>query len=261
MKTITKICVICHKEFSVPHWRESAKFCSHKCSHAPGEHAQHWQGGEVTINCAECGKPVTVRRARANKARYCSKECERRAKKGKEPTWLHREPKIIERDCAYCGKVMRLTSKEVFRQKRYCSIECRGKARRKEGTRVERRCAQCGKVFMVLRWRDDVFCSKSCSTSNRRGEKTSQWKGGISFEPYSPEFSQELKKRIRARDNNSCAICHAPARAVHHIDYDKNNTSPENLITLCTSCHSRTNSKRDYWIDFFHNLLSTPGIR
>lgn len=38
---------------------------------------------------------------------------------------------------------------------------------------------------------------------------------------------------------------------VHHIDYNKFNCNPENLITLCKSCHVKTNHNRNYWINYF----------
>lgn len=37
----------------------------------------------------------------------------------------------------------------------------------------------------------------------------------------------------------------------NHIDYNKKNCNPKNLITLCRKCHSKTNSNRDYWINYF----------
>jgi 5-methylcytosine-specific restriction endonuclease McrA len=58
---------------------------------------------------------------------------------------------------------------------------------------------------------------------------------------------------IRKRDRYSCALCgKRPAYDVHHIDYDKANTTEGNCITLCHPCHSRTNINREHW----HELLS-----
>ena len=42
---------------------------------------------------------------------------------------------------------------------------------------------------------------------------------------------------------------------VHHIDYNKNNCDPKNLITLCNNCHSKTNTNRKYWVGYFKDLL------
>ncbi len=34
-------------------------------------------------------------------------------------------------------------------------------------------------------------------------------------------------------------------------DYDKRNNSPENLISLCASCHTKTNFSRNDWTEYF----------
>jgi len=46
-------------------------------------------------------------------------------------------------------------------------------------------------------------------------------------------------------------INHVPWNKGIHIDYNKKNCISENLITLCTKCHAKTNQKRDYWIVYF----------
>jgi hypothetical protein len=94
---------------------------------------------------------------------------------------------------------------------------------------------------------------KPPSRLGMKGEKCGKtWKGGISNNPYPPAWTKELKQAIRQRDVFVCRVCSAyPSTQVHHIDYDKNNCEPENLITLCKSCHAKTNQKRDYWINYF----------
>lgn len=84
-----------------------------------------------------------------------------------------------------------------------------------------------------------------------KGEKNGSWQGGISFGEYGPDFNEELKTEIRKRDNFTCAICNKNGYVVHHIDYNKSNNTKENLITLCTSDHAKTNFNRDNWINFF----------
>ena len=83
------------------------------------------------------------------------------------------------------------------------------------------------------------------------GENSSNWRGGTSFEPYPLDWTETLKKSIRERDKYLCQICSEDGNMVHHIDYDKKNCNPDNLVTLCNSCHSKTNSKRNYWIFYF----------
>ena len=87
------------------------------------------------------------------------------------------------------------------------------------------------------------------------GEKNGSWQGGISYEPYSIDWTDDLKRAVRKRDRYTCFICKKePAICVHHIDYNKKNCNPDNLITLCTSCHTKTNFNRRYWIEYFKNL-------
>ena len=40
----------------------------------------------------------------------------------------------------------------------------------------------------------------------------------------------------------------------HHIDYDKNNLDPKNLISLCKSHHMKSNYNRETYIKFFRIL-------
>lgn len=97
-------------------------------------------------------------------------------------------------------------------------------------------------------------------TSNMSGEKNSQWQGGKSFEPYSIDWTDILREAIRTRDNYICQICgihqdeldgFSKLLDVHHIDYDKKNCNPNNLVTLCRSCHLKTNINREYWKQYF----------
>lgn len=99
------------------------------------------------------------------------------------------------------------------------------------------------------RWQDPEY-RKRCEEA-QKGEKSTLWKGGIQFEPYSPDFSREYRKSIRERDNYTCQLCKKNGKAIHRIDYDKRNSNPKNLITLCFKCHSKTNHNRDYWTKTF----------
>lgn len=96
---------------------------------------------------------------------------------------------------------------------------------------------------------------------NLSGENNPRWEGGISFEPYGPEFNDKLKEQIRKRDDYICQLCGAHqskfkrALDVHHIDYDKKNNEPENLISLCYTCNPMVNTKRRFWMTYFMGLL------
>jgi len=97
------------------------------------------------------------------------------------------------------------------------------------------------------------------------GPKNANWKGGISFEPYSHEFNEKLKKQIKIRDNFTCQLCREfiprfiskeKCLAIHHIDYNKKNNNPENLISLCNYCNSTVNKSREEWTTNFREKIN-----
>lgn len=71
---------------------------------------------------------------------------------------------------------------------------------------------------------------------------------------YPPEF-YKIRPRIIAKFNDRCFICNQLGYEIHHIDYDKMNSDESNFVLLCKSCHSKTNSGREYWKFFFEEKL------
>jgi len=98
-----------------------------------------------------------------------------------------------------------------------------------------------------------------------RGEKGHNWQGGKSFEPYSIDWTDTLRQSIRERDHYICQLCNKPQcnrlHSVHHIDYDKKNCCPENLITLCVSCNFKVNFNREKWINYFKKPKGDPETK
>ena len=94
-------------------------------------------------------------------------------------------------------------------------------------------------------------------------DKHPQWNGGISFEPYGVDFNEELKEQVRKRDNYTCQECGYTEEQlgytlnIHHIDYNKKNNSEDNLISLCKSCHGKTNWNREDWIEYYKDKISS----
>lgn len=102
---------------------------------------------------------------------------------------------------------------------------------------------------------------KSLAIINVQKAENSNWYiNGKSLEIYPLEFNKELKETIRKRDNYTCQICGKTTKKngrkldIHHIDYDKNNLNPENLISLCKSHHMKTNFNREIYIEYFKIL-------
>lgn len=135
--------------------------------------------------------------------------------------------------------------KHTEKTKLKISLALKGKKKSKE-TRERMRKAQTGHKLSEK--------GKQKVREAMMGERNHNWLGGISFEPYSVDWTKTLKKSIRERDRYICQICGIePAVHIHHIDYDKKNCDPNNLITLCRRCHAKTNSNRKYWINYFNN--------
>jgi len=86
-----------------------------------------------------------------------------------------------------------------------------------------------------------------------KGNEHPNWNGGTSNEPYPFEFNKVLKENIKTRDGFKCGVCDKETQklAIHHINYNKDNIEFDNLISLCYSCHSKTNYNRECWVEFF----------
>ena len=94
-------------------------------------------------------------------------------------------------------------------------------------------------------------------------EQQPMWLGGISKLPYAFEFNEKLKEQIRKRDNFTCQLCYDTILkntqkrflTCHHIDYNKLNSNPNNLITLCNFCNISVNKDREDWTKYFQDRL------
>ena len=82
------------------------------------------------------------------------------------------------------------------------------------------------------------------------GANNPAWKGGVAKWDYAPDWKR-LCKQIKDRDKWSCQLCglcrsHWGHRLhVHHIDEDKMNNHPHNLISLCWKCHAPIHGKEE----------------
>jgi hypothetical protein len=98
------------------------------------------------------------------------------------------------------------------------------------------------------------------------GNRCWNWQGGISFLPYCIKFNKEFKERVRKFFDYKCVFCgktqmdNRKSLSVHHVNFDKmsccDDTKPL-FVTLCASCHSQTNTKREYWEQYFTGMITT----
>lgn len=217
-------------------------YCSYKCSHEP-------QKNRKKVICISCNNEfdVTPSRLKKGEGKFCSWKCYKK--------FLKQNSTLIEVKCQRCGKSFKVKPNEYKKGwGKYCSKEC-------EKNRIKRICKYCKNEFEIPHaWAKKTkghgsFCSRKChhNFSRKNPQYTSNWKGGISFEPYDSRFNDSLKLFIKERDNFTCQICFKKKDrkedlAVHHIDYNKKNSDPNNLISVCTHpCHIQTNYNREYW--------------
>lgn len=103
--------------------------------------------------------------------------------------------------------------------------------------------------------------TKIKTSVTKQGITLEEWKGFVSSEPYDQKWTNKFKQAIRKRDNQICMLCGVHreklnnALDVHHIDYNKKMSLPQNCISLCNKCHGLTNSNREHWQKLFQERM------
>jgi hypothetical protein len=116
--------------------------------------------------------------------------------------------------------------------------------------------ANTGKIFSIEH--------RKKLSATRQGIPLENWKKFVKFDPYTINFNERFKEFVRQRENLSCLKCNLfqadslklynRKLAIHHIDYIKENTIPENCCALCTRCNAEVNFNRKSWTKFFNSL-------
>lgn len=179
---------------------------------------------------------------------------------------------LVNKVCEVCNASYSV--KRVHSGSRFCSSACFGKSqvgvnKTQPKKRIDKICVICGTSYSVNICHSDRLktCSSECSRkyiSNRmKGENNPAWEGGLSMIPY-PYNWPEISKAIRNRDGNACMNpkCDSTNNVivVHHIDYNKTNCDPKNLITVCSKCNLSANIGRDAWYLHYMEIQYNRGI-
>lgn len=106
--------------------------------------------------------------------------------------------------------------------------------------------------------RSDEF--KLMMSKRMSGSNHPNWIGGCTNDGYCEEWRTiELKQYIIERDDCICQnpVCNKISLniCVHHIDYNKKNCDPNNLITVCVSCNSIANFNRGWHESFYKEIV------
>jgi predicted nucleic acid-binding Zn ribbon protein/DNA-directed RNA polymerase subunit RPC12/RpoP len=132
--------------------------------------------------------------------------------------------KIKEIGCKYCGK--KVKSNGIKNHERYCYLN---PSNYKE-------CPVCGKP--IKNYSNNITCSHSCAnTYSRSGTDNGNW----SNDSYRTTCFMFHKKE--------CVVCGEDILVeVHHLDENKSNNNPSNLIPLCPTHHKYWHSRHKHLI-------------
>lgn len=129
--------------------------------------------------------------------------------------------------CRICGTEF-VSKSSPWKQQSFCSVRCRGLARR---TRVNYVCAHCRGDFETHLYQSKRrrFCSRKCQRESER-EKCLQGD------------TTHYRKTAYAHYQRRCCFCgfreYPGVLVVHHVDGDHSNNDPENLSVVCPTCHA-----------------------
>jgi hypothetical protein len=128
------------------------------------------------------------------------------------------------------------------------------------------------------RWSDPKEHEKHKIAMNKQevkkkmsGKNSIHYVHGYGHEPYSKDFTPALKKEIHQRDNYTCQCCgmtqeehitkYNKQLEIHHIDHDKFNCNPDNLITICHKCNMKANKDIDYYYAYYTYIMEDKNVR
>jgi len=151
--------------------------------------------------------------------------------------------------CKACANI-KSQKKRLKNRRSYKGVNC---PNYKHGETLKQHfCIECNAIITYGAW---YYGTKLCKSCSHRGKRNHKYIHGNGNRPYPLIFSFKLKTQIRFRDKFVCQHCDSHACHVHHIDYNKNNCSPANLITLCNLCNIKANCNIDYWYAYYTYLM------
>lgn len=133
-------------------------------------------------------------------------------------------------------RILRAPQISTCRGARFISLPLEGRARWFESTYVDK---------IGYQRREKTTCSRSCSnTSFRSGKNNGNWKDISEYDSRSKTFILKYRRICFENHKHECVICgENKILDVHHLDQNKFNNSPENLVPLCPTHHQYWHSR------------------
>ncbi len=215
--------------------------------------------------CEQCNHEFS---AYANKLKFCSRRCCALTRVGvKSPLSLEQRKEIAVKRLITMRKRNNFNRPfgdknpmKNFETREKVRIKKIGKHHSKEH-KQKMSDALKGKSYEELMGKEKADKLKELKSFQNSLEKNPAWLGGIAKEKNDKYFNKAFKIAVRQRDNYVCMVCGVHNEKlnktldVHHINYNKYETYPENCVSLCHSCHQKTNHNRRHWFSFLKKIM------
>ena len=178
------------------------------------------------MNCVICGEPVIEKRS---DAKYCSDKCRTRSETISTRNRIRSERVVITSTCEYC--LCEFIPKPQTPYQKYCSvIPCQRKA--------------------ALKRKRDSGVNRNSSYFREYKKKNADFIREINDTYHNKVRFGGNKYVVLERDEYKCTKCGRTKNIIiHHLDESGNtdnpNNDPNNLITLCRSCHMKHHASGD----------------
>lgn len=241
---------------------------SPRCNVCSGKQKRKAPNEAYYTHCVDCGELRPLEKRRYPRCRQCAYD-HLRKNEYFEICQKCREPKsrTKSRLCRSCSLEERFADYDSI-VKTYSS--CQECGTEKADTRIPI-CKPCsmskymqesGRAFRTI-YTVCQGCDQPKSATDRElclscaGIKRMTELFGTEDKEYPMGWCDTLKERIRDRDDRKCQLCGKTKKEngrkldVHHIDEDKHNLNPKNLISLCASCHGKTKWNHNFYYQVF----------
>lgn len=251
-------CVECGKEFEAT---QTAKYCSPACKVAKQNRKK------VVVECVVCG--TLFEAMKTSRAHFCSRKCSYAAAKDvrENPDSIYKNVikvksdgnKTYTRRCISCGNQFETkSSQNVNRRCPTCMQQYKKLIDMPIGALADcdltldemRLYAEANNIDVIepaaqpskSSAQNYVKQNQSREEYNANRRRNRALKKALGLLPNRDNHANSYRNTVLSQRPAVCEICgyctHTEAIQVHHIDADRSNNADDNLVVICSNCHS-----------------------